>query len=117
MNALLNRIRIDKIVYFSSIIGLLTILFSAISVAIFYRLIPPIIPLYNQMPWGEARLVGKHELFFVVAFGIGMYIVNLAVLQYVYNSIPLLSRILSITTVLGSIFVFFIVARTILILI
>lgn len=117
MNALLSRIKIDKIVYYSSLSSLVTILLSSVIVGIFYRLIPPIIPLYNQMPWGETRLAAKSALFLLLALGFGIYILNLIILHYLYNSIPLLSRILSVTTVLTILFVFFIVARTIFILI
>lgn len=117
MNALLSRFKIDKIVYYSSISSFLTLLVSFVLVSVFYRLIPPIIPLYNQMPWGQERLVAKSSLFILLALGFCMYIINIILLQYLYNSIPLLSRIISVTTVLGMLFVFFIVARTIFILI
>ena len=113
MKKIFNKIRNDKIL---SVGFLGTILFTIITVLytlIFFRSLPPFVPLFNQLPWGERRLGIKTEIFtppFIVS---AVLLVNVIFCVNLYDKMPLVSRIVSITTLLVSIFDLLFIIRTI----
>ena len=113
MKKLLSKIKTDKIALFACITSVLLILINSFYVAISYSSLPPFVPLFNQMPWGEARLSTKEQIFMPIAIVIVITIGNFLLASLLYEKIPLISRILSITIVLVSFFALLFVARTI----
>lgn len=67
---------------------------------LFYFSLPPFIPVFNQMPWGETRLGTKITIFIPVGTTLLFFFINFIFMSYLYTRIPLVSRILSITTLL-----------------
>jgi len=95
--------KIIKVSFFASL--LLTGISSAI-IAVFYTKLPPLIPFYNSMPWGEGRLAPSH---FILAFPllfIAIIVINILVSLRVHNNYMLLSRILSVNALLFIVFGF-----------
>lgn len=90
----------DKIIRIGTIISGISIFFILTTLLFFFRGLPPIVPVYNQMPWGEDRLGGKLEIFIPLILTFVFFIVNLVFALLVYKKMPLISRTLSITGLL-----------------
>lgn len=60
--------------------------------------LPPFVPLFNQMPWGLARLGTKEQIFIPISVALFISVVNFVLSIKTYEKSPLLSRILSITS-------------------
>jgi hypothetical protein len=103
----------DKIVRMGSMISLLFIFATLGIIAFFYANLPPVAPIYNQMPWGEARLGTKIEIFLPLLLAVTFFVVNLIFGLFVYQKMPLVSRTLSITGLLLLIIAFIFTFRTI----
>lgn len=117
MNGTFKLVLEDKITRWTLILSAIFLMLEIISIAIFYFSLPPLLPLFNQMPWGEKRLGGRPEIFLPVLLVIAFLSFNFFVSARLYETAPLLSRILSITTFLASILSFIFVVRTVYLLI
>jgi len=113
MKEFINKINSDKVIKLSSYISLGLLLAHIIYIAFYYITLPPFIPLYNQMPWGEDRIGVKVEIFIPFVISISFFILNLILSVWNYEKMPLLSRILSITGLLVCILSLIFVFRTI----
>lgn len=91
---------------------LFTLLMSAI-IAASLTTLPPFLPLYNQMPWGYARLGRSYELFLLPAGILAITIGNTLVGAKLVEKIPLLARFLFITMVVLAFFTFIFIIRII----
>lgn len=113
MKKILNILKQDKIIVltystatFFAVINLLYILF-------FFSKLPPFLPLFNQFPWGEKRVGTKTEIFIpLIIVGI-VFLSNFFIAGTLYQKMPLVSRILCVTTLLISFFAFLFAIRTI----
>jgi hypothetical protein len=83
-----------------------------LTVAILYRFLPPYIPLFNQMPWGEERLGLRFEIGLPIVVALFFCIINIFLLRQLYEKMPLVSRIISITTLLTAILSGVFIVRT-----
>src|SRR5437773_2782559 len=112
MKEIINLIRNDRILsrfYFTSF-GLI---FITISYIVFvYRNLPPLIPLYNQLPWGSERLGSRIEIFIPDLVVVFISILNLIISTVVYKNSPLISRMLSVTSFLIALLTFLFIFRT-----
>lgn len=113
MNALFKNIKSDKILLWSTNISLFLILFNLAYTLFSYSSLPPLVAIYNQMPWGEGRLGLKIEIFIPVVITFLIFIGNLIFSGIFYNKMPLISRILCTTNLLTSFLALIIVVRTI----
>ena len=87
----------------------MTFIYSLLS----FRDLPPIIPLFNQLPWGDARFSPAIGIFLPQIVVLGIYIFNAIFSSLILKSIPLISRMLAVTTLLISILTFLFTIRTI----
>ena len=106
MKEIFKYFKTDKIVKWSTIIALILIFFETVYITFYYFSLPPFIPIFNQLPWGEERLGTKIEIFFPVVISIVFSIFNFFLLNQLYEKMPLASRMLSITTILITILSF-----------
>lgn len=113
MNEFFKDIKEDRILLRGSILTIFIIFLSFISIAIFYGKLPPFIPLFNQMPWGEERIQKTVWIFIIPAIAFIIFAINLIFEKFIYKKIPLMSRIFSITALLISILGFLFIIRTI----
>jgi len=102
MRDLFKFLKSDKIIKWSFVISCLLLLASVISIIIFYFSLPPFLPIFNQLPWGEERLGGKIEIFLPIIITFSFLVFNFFLLNQVYEKMPLVARILGITTLLMS---------------
>jgi len=113
MSGYIDTLRSDKIIktgtYFTSGVFVLTLAGLLLSL----RNLPPILPIYNQMPWGEARLGSILELFLPFTLGLIFFISNLVFSLSVYSKMPLVARTLTVTSLLISFLTMIFTFRTI----
>ncbi len=100
MKNLINKIKLDKIIKLGTYLSLSLIFLHLIIIAGFYVILPPYIPLYNQMSWGNDQIASKMEIFIPIFITSVFFIMNLFIGLKIYEKMPLLSRILSITALL-----------------
>ena len=112
MKDLFKHLKSDKIIKWTIIISCLLLLSEIFYLALFYFSLPPFLPIFNQLPWGEERLGAKIEIFFPVVVAISFLIFNFLLLNQVYEKMPLLSRMLAITTFLITILSFIFTLQT-----
>jgi len=112
MNGVSNLVKADKIIRWGMTFSLILLFLQASLIAFFYTKLPPLIPLFNQLPWGDDRLGVKYE--FLLPFGItGVYFLfNYLLLRKLYTTMPLVSRMIGITMLLASLLSFIFVIRT-----
>ncbi|MBI2034441.1 MAG: hypothetical protein HYT11_01785 [Candidatus Levybacteria bacterium] len=110
MNVYFKTIFSDKILKLSTLCSIGLLVAAIVYILFVYRSLPPYIPLYHQMPWGEARLGAKEQIFFPFILTLIFVIINLVIAITFYNRMPLVSRIINSTsiviTLLASIFLF-----------
>jgi hypothetical protein len=113
MKGYLKTIASDKILRFGTLLSLLLIILSLLYSGIMYNSLPPVLPLYNQMPWGEDRLGMKLELFILPGFAFVILLTNTLLAYAIYERMPLVSRALAITCFLVSLIISIFIFRTI----
>jgi len=107
----------DKIAKWGLIFSSIFLVLEIISIGIYYFSLPPLIPLFNQMPWGEKRLGIRLEIFIPIFISIIFLCFNFIASAHLYEKTPLLSRMLNITTLLASLLSFIFIVRTVYLLI
>lgn len=113
MNAFFKDLREDKFLYRMSILNSLVISISLLYVILYFRLLPPFIPIFNQMPWGEQRIAQTVWIFMMPLLAFLILAVNLIMSAAFYKKNPLISRLFSATSFLVSVLSFLFVIRTI----
>ena len=116
MKGLFKNIVLDKTTRlgFASTFGILLI--TLIFVFFYYNRLPPFIPIFNQLPWGEQRLGVKSAIFLPTSIASVILTCNFILASLVYKKIPLVSRILAISSLTLFTLVFFFTIRTILLI-
>jgi len=90
----------DKIVRRSSILSAILFILQTVYLCWTYIKLPPFVPVFNQMPWGDDRLGTRPEIALPLFISFAFAVFNLLLLAKLYKKTPLVSRILSITTLL-----------------
>lgn len=116
MNEHYKKLRQDKIIRWGLTIALVLLIIHLVLLAVTIMWLPPIAPLYNQLPWGEMRLASRWELFIPVGISYVFFIGNYFIIIKIYEVMPLVARIVSISTLLVSILGIVFIIRTIQIL-
>jgi hypothetical protein len=113
MNTFFKPIASDKILLLACIGTISLVFLTAGIIALLYKNLPPFIPLFNQMPWGVARLGTKDQLFIPVFMAFITLVINTTLASSIYEKNPLLARILCITCLLISFFIFLFTIRAV----
>lgn len=116
MKEFFSDIKSDKTtnIGFSITIILITTIF--IFTFFYYPSLPPFVPVFNQLPWGEKRLGATFSIFIPIFVALLIFIVNLITSALIYKKIPLISRLLAGISLLITILTFLFVIRTIILI-
>lgn len=87
-------VRISLVLSFLFIIPLTTIIITT------YSNLPPLIPFFNSMPWGEDRLVSSSVSLFLPLLLLGIFIINILQASFAYSRYVLVARIVMFNTFL-----------------
>lgn len=102
MNVFIKTILADKILKYGFILSFIIIALTIGYILFFYRSLPPFIPIFNQLQWGEPRLAEKIMIFLPTIITVVLAVVNLFLSSILYKKMPLVSRMLCITSLLLS---------------
>ncbi len=75
--------------------------------------LPPLIPVFNQMPWGEDRLSSTFGIFIPSVITSLIFFVNIILSAISSTTSPLISRLIAITSFLTALLTFLFIIRTI----
>jgi hypothetical protein len=117
MNASINTLLADKIVKRSLTASTVLLIITLIFAALLFRNLPPFIPVFNQLPWGMERLGDRIYIFYPLLIAVGIFGGNLIFSQILYGKMPLVVRMISITTFFISFITCIFILRTILLII
>ncbi len=95
------------------LLSIILIVITAFFILFSYHSLPPLVPVFTQLPWGTQRLGVTASIFLPVGFALCISIVNMVISSRVYEKIPLISRLLALTAFLSTILCSIFVARTI----
>jgi len=113
MKDLLNNIKADKLAFRGFIISLLLTLLTVLYIAVSYGSLPPLIPIFNQLPWGNDRLTPTIGIFIPIAAFIVIFIFNILFTSIVYSKNPLIARIVAAVTLILAMMNLLFIIRTI----
>ena len=100
MKDFINNIVSDKLALRGFFISFLLMLFTALFILVNYLNLPPFIPIFNQLPWGNDRLTSTVGIFIpTIIFGF-VFLFNIIFTSIVYNKNPLIARIVAAVTLI-----------------
>ncbi|MCL5970160.1 MAG: hypothetical protein M1450_01490 [Patescibacteria group bacterium] len=114
MNITFKKFFSDNLIFWGFLVTIFFIFLSIIFILFTYNLTPSVIPIFNQMPWGKERLGTRIEFFYPSLLVFSIFISNLFFSKKIYFKMPLISRMLCVTSLLLSLFVFLFTTRTLL---
>lgn len=103
----------DKLVLRLYIITLLLLSLTFILILINYAKLPPLLPIFNQFPWGKERLATTPGIFIPILIVLFYFFLNLILSALSYEKYPILARIFAVTSTLISLLTLLFVMRTI----
>ncbi len=113
MKKYFKYLRQDKLVLRLFIFSFVFISITFIYIGINYTKLPPLLPVFNQLPWGQERLSITPGILIPPLIVLSIFIVNLFLSAYSYERSPLLARLFAVTSFLTSFLVLLFVIRTI----
>lgn len=113
MKKFFNALQKDSVLNWSFWTTSIIVAITFISIGVSYINLPPFIPLYNQLPWGYARLGRTYELFIPPLVVLMLLFLNSFLGLRLAEKSPLLARFLFITIVGIALFTCIFVGRLI----
>lgn len=113
MNAVFKTLAADRIVIRSALVSVGIIGLGALIAGIVYRDLPPLVPIFNQKSWGIERLGSREEFFIPVGIALLVLFINSICVHILYlKKLPLVARIVSVTSLVVAILSFLFIFRT-----
>ena len=113
MKEFFKNIATDKTTIPAFFINGVFIIASVIFILFSYGDLPPFIPIFNQLPWGERRLGPTLTIFIPVLVAILILVINVFTSTLIYKKTPLVARMLIATSLLASIITCLFIIKTI----
>lgn len=117
MKDFFKDIKRDRTIISAFFINIFLIAATVIYILFFYGKLPPFIPVFNQLSWGEQRLGETFTIFIPVGISLLILTINIFIGALIYKNIPLISRILAAVSLLTGILTFLFIVKTITLLI
>lgn len=114
MKNFFSNIQSDRLTFNGFIISVIFTLVTILYILLNYKSLPPFIPIFNQLPWGDQRLVSTPGIFIPVIIFACLFVFNIIFTSVVYSKNPLIARIVASVTLLLAIINFLFIGRTIL---
>lgn len=113
MKNFIENITSDKLALRGFFISFLLMLLTILYILINYSKLPPFIPIFNQLPWGNDRLTTPLGIFIPTIIFAIIFIFNIIFTSIVYNKNPLIARMVAAVTLILSFMNFLFIIRTI----
>ncbi len=112
MRKYFNSLKKDRLIFKLYIATFVLIAATVVYILINLGKLPPLIPVFNQMPWGEERLSSTFGIFIPSLITSVIFFVNIILSAVSYNTSPLISRLIAITSFLTALLTFLFIVRT-----
>lgn len=89
------------------------IIATVVYILIFYSQLPPFVPVFNQLPWGEQRLGNTITIFIPVLVALSILVLNIFTASFSYKKAPLVSRMLAAISLLSAVLMFLFIIKTV----
>src|SRR6266404_7557404 len=96
----LINIRSDKIIFQSFVASIFLTLTTLLYILVNYKNLPPLIPVFNQLPWGAKRIAETPGIFIPIVLYFFVFIFNIIFSSVIYSKNPLVARVVAATTLL-----------------
>jgi len=106
----------DKITKYTMAATIVIFAIQLVFLAINFGNLPPVIPVFNQLPWGIERLGTRLSIFFPLTAAFICSGTNLILASITYESMPLIARVMGFTSFLVSLICLIFTVRTILLI-
>lgn len=116
MRKFFREIRNDKTITLAFFLNGFFIIAVFVFILFSYNDLPPFIPIFNQLPWGEQRLGTTIAIFIPVLVALLIFLINIIISSIVYKKVPLIARMLSAISLLIGILTFLFIIKTILLI-
>ncbi len=113
MKKLYSFLKNDRLLVRIFLLSFFIILITNLYILVNYSKLPPLLPVFNQLPWGEQRLSKTLGIFIPSLIVVVVFVINLIASSLSYKSSPLLSRMLSITSFITALLCLLFIIRTI----
>lgn len=113
MKGFFKNIINDKITRLGFVGSFGILITSLVFILFFYNRLPPFIPIFNQLSWGEQRLGETIAIFLPTLTAFLVLALNLFLSALMYERLPLVSRMIALTSISVSILVLLFTIRTI----
>ena len=113
MKEFFKDLRSDKFTFRAFTATFIFILLPLPYILFFYGNLPPYLPVFNQLPWGQPRLAPGWGVFIPSLISLGILISNVVICSVLYNKTPLVSRMLAVISFIIAILSLLFVFRTI----
>lgn len=116
MKDFIKNITSDKLALRGFFISLVLMLLTVLYILINYSNLPPFVPIFNQLPWGNERLTSTIGVFIPTIICAFVFIFNIIFTSIVYNKSPLIARIVAAVTLIIAFMNFLFIIRTIMLI-
>ncbi len=103
----------DKLLKRLFLVSFILIVLTVLYVLLNYRDLPPLLPVFNQLPWGEKRLSSTPGIFIPLVVELGIFVFNIFASALSYPKSPLIARMFAVTSFLISLLTLLFIIRTI----
>lgn len=107
----------DSIVRYLVLGTIIAIGTSVIFTSLFYGKLPPLLPVFNQQPWGQEQIGKRVEIFLPIFIAFLIFLMNIIFSTFLYGKMPLAARLLCATSLLIAFFTLLFIIRTIILII
>ncbi len=113
MKEFFKDVTADKTITLAYFINIFFIIVTVIYILFSYGKLSPVIPIFNQLPWGEQRLGNTLTIFIPALVALLILGINIFTSTSIYKRSPLISRMLAAISLLTGILTFLFVVKTI----
>jgi len=113
MKKYFKNLRKDRLVLRLFILSFIFLVLTFAYVGFNYMKLPPLLPVFNQLPWGQERLGPTFAIFTPPLMALSIFILNIFLAAFSYEKSPLLARLFAVTTCLTGLLTLLFVIRTI----
>ncbi|MCL4418912.1 hypothetical protein M1146_02290 [Patescibacteria group bacterium] len=113
MNEFFKDAKQDRVIFAGSLTSFILAAAMVIYILFYYGSLPPFVPLFNQLPWGNNRLGIRIMIFIPVLMVLCISIFNIFISSILYKKAQIVSRMLSVASLLIAFLSFLFVIRTV----
>lgn len=100
-----QELKKDRLFIWSTVISFASLILTLVAIAITWQLLPPVIPFFYSLPWGEEQLAPAFSLFLLPGGGLLLYFLNAAVALLIRPLSPFFARVSLIATAVGCVLI------------